>query len=169
MILALLIILFLMPRTNDQIKTMLCLGDSYTIGQGVHEHERFPVQTVEILNAKEMQFSKPEIIAKTGWTTQHLIDAIKQKNIHESFDIVTLLIGVNDEYDGMSIELYEENFKELLQTAIHYVGENKYHVFVLSIPDWGVYFEPGNWRMSASKRISYCFSSEIISSIDRFE
>lgn len=119
-------------------KTMLCLGDSYTIGESVKEEERFPMQAMEMLNSKGIRISKPHIIATTGWTTDELADAIKQENIRGEFDYVTLLIGVNNQYRQRDTGEYRQQFRELLHTSIKYVRGNVNHVFVLSIPDWGV-------------------------------
>ena len=118
--------------------TLLCLGDSYTIGEAVSEEERFPNQTVALLYKEGYHFSPPVIIAKTGWTTDELATAIAEKNITQTFHFVTLLIGVNNQYRQRDIENYRTQFYQLLQTAINYAGGNKQHVFVLSIPDWGV-------------------------------
>ena len=118
--------------------TMLCLGDSYTIGELVEEQECFPMQTVALLKQKQIEFAKPELIAKTGWTTDELAIAIKETDIKTKFDFVTLLIGVNNEYRGRSAGNYRQEFHELLNTAIDYANGNLSHVFVISIPDWGV-------------------------------
>ncbi len=117
---------------------ILCLGDSYTIGEAVEEHERFPVQTVELLKQEGFVFEKPEIIAKTGWTTDELSAAIRERNLEKKFDFVTLLIGVNNQYRGRDLENYRQEFRELLNTAMVYANGNREHVFVISIPDWGV-------------------------------
>lgn len=118
--------------------TMLCLGDSYTIGELVEEYECFPMQTVALLKQKQIEFAKPELIAKTGWTTDELASAIKQADLKTKFDFVTLLIGVNNEYRGRSAGNYRKEFRELLNTATDYANGNPSHVFVISIPDWGV-------------------------------
>ena len=136
-------------------KTMLCLGDSYTIGESVSEEERFPMQAVEMLKAKGINVSKPHIIATTGWTTDELADAIKQENLKGEFDYVTLLIGVNNQYRQRDKEEYRQQFKELLTTAINYAGGDVNHVFVLSIPDWGVTpFVAKDGKQRTGKQIS---------------
>lgn len=124
----------------DEIKelTYLALGDSYTIGEAVEQELSFPYQLVRELKAQEIQFANPKIIAKTGWTTDELQTAIETENVTQKFDIVTLLIGVNNQYRGNSPVTYRKEFKELLQTAIGYANGIKKHVFVVSIPDWGV-------------------------------
>ena len=117
---------------------MLCLGDSYTIGEAVEETERFPMQTVELLIAAGIHFSNPTIVAKTGWTTDELAVAIKDAKLQETYDVVTLLIGVNNQYRGRELDNYRKEFLALLQTSIAYAHGNAAHVFVVSIPDWGV-------------------------------
>lgn len=119
-------------------KTILCLGDSYTIGESVKQNERFPEQTVSLLNKKKSEFDAPEIIARTGWTTKNLMRAIEERKLQTTFDHVTLLIGVNDQFQGKTIASYQANFEFLLQTAIYYAGNKPDHVIVLSIPDYGV-------------------------------
>jgi len=118
--------------------TMLCLGDSYTIGEAVDEKDRFPMQAVELLKQHNIPFATPTIIAKTGWTTDELAAAIKEQNLTNTYDYVTLLIGVNNQYRGRDLDNYRQEFTELLHTAISYAGGNKKHVFIISIPDWGV-------------------------------
>ena len=118
--------------------SMLCLGDSYTIGESVSEEERFPNQCVKLLEKQGVRFDKPHIIAKTGWTTDELIHAIDQAKVTGTFDAVTLLIGVNNQYREYNKETYRMEFQELLATAVKYAGGNHDHVFVVSIPDWGV-------------------------------
>lgn len=118
--------------------TYLALGDSYTIGEAVEQSESFPYQLVEILNAQNFQFENPKIIAKTGWTTDELRHAIQQEQVVETFDLVTLLIGVNNQYRGYAQETYRKEFAELLELAIGFAGGGKNKVYVISIPDWGV-------------------------------
>ena len=119
-------------------KTYLALGDSYTIGEAVTMHQNFPHQLVKSLADQDIFFDAPLIVAQTGWTTNELMDAINQKAIKSTFDLVTLLIGVNNQYRGLDINEYEKQFEELLNQAIIFAGGNKDHVIVLSIPDWGV-------------------------------
>lgn len=117
---------------------MLCLGDSYTIGESVAEGDRFPNQCVKLLDKQGVAFSTPHIIAKTGWTTDELAAAIEEAKITGTFDCVTLLIGVNNQYRGYDIEIYRKEFTGLLETALKYADGKPDHVFVVSIPDWGV-------------------------------
>ena len=117
--------------------TYLALGDSYTIGEGVARQENFPNQTVKLLAGK-LQFQPPTIIAKTGWTTDELKKGIEDFNVAKKYDIVSLMIGVNNQYRGRSQEEYAIQFEGLLKQAIKFAGRNPSRVFVLSIPDWGV-------------------------------
>lgn len=118
--------------------TYLAIGDSYTIGEMVTENERFPVQLSARFNSDSTDIAEPLIIAKTGWTTDELLAAIKEKNVKDTFSIVTLLIGVNNQYRGRDSENYRAELKQLLDIAVKYTGGKKENVFVLSIPDWGV-------------------------------
>jgi len=118
--------------------TWLALGDSYTIGQSVQEAERFPAQTITLLKNDSISFPVLQYIATTGWTTQNLLDGIEQQNPKGPFDIVSLLIGVNDQYQHMDKDGYSLRFKECLDKAIALAGNKKEHVFVLSIPDYSV-------------------------------
>lgn len=121
------------------VRTYLALGDSYTIGQSVAENQRFPVQTVAMLNNQQVKFKQPEIIAQTGWTTGNLLYRLDNTPpLQSQYDIVTLLIGVNNQYQGRTQDEYRQHFTTLLQRAVQYAGNNKRHVFVLSIPDYGV-------------------------------
>jgi lysophospholipase L1-like esterase len=120
-------------------KNYLALGDSYTIGQSVAAAERFPAQTINILSKDSLSFNVPEYIAQTGWTTRNLISAINTSPPSKTtYDFVTLLIGVNNQYQGRSQTEYATEFTELLNTAIQYAGNRVKRVAVLSIPDWSV-------------------------------
>jgi len=123
---------------NNNLYHILALGDSYTIGEGVLLAETYPYQTVQLLRRQGYAFTAPEIIARTGWTTDELDSAIAGARLLPSYDFVTLLIGVNNQYRGRSIEEYATQFQVLLQLAIHLTVGRPEHVFVLSIPDWGV-------------------------------
>ncbi|MGF7076599.1 SGNH/GDSL hydrolase family protein [Mucilaginibacter sp. 3215] len=117
--------------------TYLALGDSYTIGQSVPPEQAFPNQLANQLQG--LKVNTPTIIARTGWTTDQLIEAIQKSNIKSNtYDLVTLLIGVNDQYDGLSQENYRIKFEQVLNTAVKFAGGIRDHVFVLSIPDYGV-------------------------------
>lgn len=120
--------------------TYLALGDSYTIGEGVEEAERYPNQLVSLLNSSsDIKWKDPKIVAKTGWTVDELEEGIsKETFVDEPYDLVTLLIGVNDQYRGGTIEKYQVDFEKMLLRAIGFAGNLPDHVVVISIPDWGV-------------------------------
>jgi lysophospholipase L1-like esterase len=125
--------------TNAQDKplTYLALGDSYTIGEGVPAAENFPNQLVSLIRKKGTRISDPQIIAKTGWTTDELMNAIKGATLLPKYDQVTLLVGVNNQYRGRSVDEYSLQFEILLLRAIQLAGGDNTHVTVVSIPDWG--------------------------------
>lgn len=116
----------------------LALGDSYTIGELVEYKHNFPSQLVSILNEKGIEISLDKLIAVTGWTTDELALAIAKEKPNLDYDLVTLLIGVNNQYRGRSLEEYEWQFYSLLCQAILYAKGNTKNVIVLSIPDWGL-------------------------------
>lgn len=122
----------------------LALGDSYTIGESVEPEMRWPVQLVDSLRDREINVNYPVIIAKTGWTTGDLLGTMDQKLDQEKFDLVSVLIGVNNQYQGKSIEAYEADLHEIFQQAIEHSRRGKEGVFVVSIPDYGAtpYGEP---------------------------
>lgn len=124
------------PATPKAIR-YLALGDSYTIGESVSPDQRWPMQLADLLKQKGHP-TAVDIIARTGWTTNELWDAIRQAPPQGPYDLVTLLIGVNDEYRSGTAEHYREDFRFLLGKAISYAGDNPKRVVVLSIPDWGV-------------------------------
>lgn len=118
--------------------TYLALGDSYTIGEQVIASGNFPHQTADMLRRNHLlQVADPKIIAVTGWTTDELKDAIKKEDLHDTFDFVTLLIGVNNQYRDRDLENYKNEFALLLNKAILFANGRTRRVFVLSIPDWG--------------------------------
>jgi len=124
--------------TTFVYKSYLALGDSYTIGQSVDSVDRFPTQTATILKQENINIVPLQYIATTGWTTTNLSTAITSVNPRGPFDVVSLLIGVNDQYQNRNINDYGGRFLQLLQTAIQLAGNKPNHVFVLSIPDYGV-------------------------------
>lgn len=115
----------------------LALGDSYTIGESVPENERWSNQLADLLG-KNNHPTEVTIIARTGWTTAELWDGIQARKIHPPYDLVSLLIGVNNQYRGCDIDEYREQFAFLLNKSIEYAGGDAKRVIVLSIPDWGV-------------------------------
>lgn len=137
------------PASNARY---LALGDSYTIGERVPGEDRFPNQLARALGNNE-----PQIIAKTGWTTDELNAAIDAANPRGPFELVTLLIGVNNQYRGREAEQYRGEFAALLGRAVHFAGDDASRVIVVSIPDWGVTpFAEGRDR------------AEIAAAIDRY-
>lgn len=116
----------------------LALGDSYTIGEGVDPAERWPVRLAGLLRERGIAIGEPEIIARTGWTTDELAAAIGEADPHGPYALVTLLIGVNNQYRGRDAEEYRAQFTDLLRRAVGFAGGDARRVIVLSIPDWGV-------------------------------
>jgi lysophospholipase L1-like esterase len=116
----------------------LALGDSYTIGQGVAEQDRYPNQLKDSLGKAGLAIGESLMIARTGWTTDELSNGIDNATVNPPYNLVTLLIGVNNQYRGRSLENYREEFAVLLIRAIGFAGGDPGKVIVLSIPDWGV-------------------------------
>lgn len=128
-----------LPVTDTAEKTWLALGDSYTIGAIVNPDQRFPAQTTALLRGYGFNMKDPEYIATSGWTTLNLQFAIADRNPTGPYDIVSLLIGVNDQYQTSGDTTgYRQRFTALLQKAIQLAGNDVSHVFVLSIPDYSV-------------------------------
>ena len=132
--------LFMSAQTQQEY-TYLAIGDSYTIGESVPLQENFPNQSAAILLKENIKII-PRIIAKTGWTTDELEAGIIESNAADtllsSYDFVSLLIGVNNQYRGRTADNYKQEFEELLKKAIRFAGNRPEGVIVLSIPDWGV-------------------------------
>lgn len=122
---------------QQKTMTYLALGDSYTIGEAVPAKENFPNQLADMLRAKGRKVADPVIIAKTGWTTADLQKAINEATLNPPYDLVTLLIGVNNQYQNKPAEEYAVQFESLLKQAIQFAGGNRKNVVVVSIPDWG--------------------------------
>ena len=120
------------------LPTFLALGDSYTIGERVEEEDRWPNQLAVQLNQLGYGGYAPQIIARTGWTTNELMEAIAEAALKDTFPLVSLLIGVNNQYRGYPFAQYETEFPALLQTAIDFAGGDSSRIFVVSIPDYGV-------------------------------
>ena len=118
--------------------TYLALGDSYTIGEGVGERGRWPVQLASALRAEGVALADPRIIATTGWTTDELASAMDAAEPLGEWEFVSLLIGVNDQYRGRDVDDYVGRFAPLLQRAVSLAGDRADRVLALSIPDWGV-------------------------------
>jgi len=116
----------------------LALGDSYTIGESVEPGRRWPVQLVEKLRAHGVEIEDPRIIATTGWTTQNLLEAMDAQLNNEKYELVSVLIGVNNQYQGKSITAYREDLNRIFQQAIAHSVNGTEGVFAVSIPDYGV-------------------------------
>ena len=116
----------------------LALGDSYTIGEGVAANGRWPDQLAAQLHAAGIALEPPEIVARTGWTTDELSAAMDAHAFRPPYALVTLLIGVNNQYRGRDIDNYRQEFRALLERAIALAGGKPARVVVVSIPDWGV-------------------------------
>ena len=135
------------------LKNYLALGDSYSIGEQVEIIYSFPYQLMQSLRYLNHAFAAPEIVAKTGWTTNELLSNIAGYRFNEKYYLVTLLIGVNNQYRGRDLHEFEREFKSIFEKAMSLVADPKYF-FVLSIPDWGVTpFAEGKDRSKISQEI----------------
>jgi lysophospholipase L1-like esterase len=121
---------------NNPNRTFLALGDSYTIGESLDEKDRWSMQLIDLLK-DSFNFTKHDIIAHTGWTTSELTQAIEARKLTEQYDLVSLMIGVNNQYRGQSLDNYRVEFKELLKISTKFAKNDAKRVVVLSIPDWG--------------------------------
>ncbi len=144
-------------RSGTPLVRYLALGDSYTIGEKVAPEERWPAQLASLLRARGLAVADPEIVAQTGWTTGELMAGIEKAAPKGRFDLVSLLIGVNDQYRGRDAEEYRARFDALLLRSVSFAGGDAGRVVVVSIPDWG-----------ATPFARGCDRTEIASEIDRF-
>ena len=156
-------------ETTSVTYKLLSLGDSYTIGQSVCSSCRFPAQLRDSLGSvlinDEFQL---RIVAQTGWTTTNLLNALEDETIQNDYDLVTLLIGVNNQFQGKPFELYETEFPELVSQAIGYASNNASKLIVVSIPDYA-YTPFGQGNPNISEGIdqynafaqNYCLSNGI--------
>ena len=136
--------------------SFLSLGDSYTIGEQVLLTDSFPYQVVQLLREAGVQVYAPEIIAKTGWTTDELTASMELITFLPQYELVSLLIGVNNQYRGRTLDNFKTEFTGLLERAIRFSGGNSQNVYVLSIPDWGVTpFAEGRDRQQIAKEIDH--------------
>ena len=120
------------------MKNYLALGDSYTICESVDSVDRWPIMLVHQLRTMDVDIKDPQIIAKTGWTTDELMEAMDTAILHEEYDMVSLLIGVNNQYRGRDTSDYKNELNELLNRSVVLAGNDPEKVFAISIPDWGV-------------------------------
>ncbi|MCM4154659.1 SGNH/GDSL hydrolase family protein [Gramella sp. AN32] len=126
------------PELENPKYSYLALGDSYTIGESVPEAERWPVQLTQHLRDRGFEMAAPKIIAKTGWTTGNLIYAIDEElNVQKDFDIVSILIGVNNQYQGKPVSEYEADLRKIFNRAVNHSKNLEKGVFAVSIPDYG--------------------------------
>ena len=132
----------------------LALGDSYTIGASVEREDNFPNQTFQLLKSAGFKTGSLQIIAKNGWTAEDLISAVATTNKRSNYQVVTLLIGVNNQYQGRPSKEFEPSFLSLLKSAIALTGNRPKRVFVISIPDWGITpFASGRDRKEVANEI----------------
>lgn len=122
----------------EKLYTYLALGDSYTIGEAIPLQKSFPYQVVDLLRKDKLHVAAPEIIAKTGWTTDELGAAIADHRFLGHYDFVTLLIGVNNQYRGRRIEEYNLELEALINQALQFANNKPERLILLSIPDYGV-------------------------------
>ncbi len=118
-------------------QSYLALGDGYTIGEAISNNESWPMQLVKALEEENILIDKPKIIAQTGWTTTGLKKGVDLAILDFPYDWVSLLVGVNNQYQGKSIEVFKAEFQQLLSQAILFAGNKSERLFVVSIPDWG--------------------------------
>ncbi|WP_034256773.1 SGNH/GDSL hydrolase family protein [Adhaeribacter aquaticus] len=144
------------PNPSSYQYSYLALGDSYTIGESVLESERWGVLLANSLRNNKVSVANPTTIARTGWTTGELLAAIEARKLQGTFDLVSLLIGVNNQYRGQSPELpFRSEFKELLAIAIKFGKGNPANVIVLSIPNWSLTpFGSGSNKELMTKQIA---------------
>lgn len=116
----------------------LALGDSYTIGTGIEQRNNYPSQLADSLTTLGFKVDTTHIIATNGWTTTDLKNGIAENEPPSDFNLVSLLIGVNNQYQWLDVELYKTEFRELLEQAIEFAGGESENVFVISIPNYGV-------------------------------
>lgn len=130
--------LFFSCSIPDNPTNYLALGDSYTIGEGVNASESWPVQLMGDLKERGYMMDSLQIIARTGWTTDELLIGALESSLLSEYDLVTVMIGVNNQFRGRSLENFRDELSILLEKSIQYAGGDQEKVFVFSIPDWGV-------------------------------
>lgn len=125
------------PERPENINiSYLALGDSYTIGTSVDMADRWPIQLAREMAVDSITVTNQRIIATNGWTTSELQAGIDTANVDAEYDLVSLLIGVNNQFRGQPLSTYQTEFEELLQQAIGFAGGDSTKVFVVSIPDY---------------------------------
>jgi len=139
--------------TIDRQVSMLALGDSYTIGESVETWERWPHQFINALRDLGIEADYPDYIATTGWTTRRLIQGIRSMlDEDKNYNLVSILIGVNNQYQGVDIASYEPDLRTIIDRALEIAGQDTSRVFILSIPDYA-YTPFGEGRSSISDEI----------------
>jgi lysophospholipase L1-like esterase len=142
------------PPSGAAAIRLLALGDSYTIGESVSVDERWPMQLAALLRARGVQVAVPTFVAQTGWTTDELSAGIDAAALVGSYDLVTLLIGVNNQYRGRPVDEFRTQLRALVHRAVGFAGGRASHVIVVAIPDWGVTpFAEGRDRTRISSEI----------------
>ena len=121
---------------SDSPYSFLALGDSYTVGEGVNENDRWPNQFVDLANENGFDFDEPVIIAETGWKTYDLLDSINQTNFSSKYDYISLLIGVNNQFNSRPIHEFEEDLNKLMD-EMNKIKKDDGSIIIISIPDWG--------------------------------
>ena len=145
------------PRESPY--NFIALGDSYTIGEGVNEDERWPNQFVDVAYENGVDFDQPMIIAETGWKTYDLLNAINQTNFTKKYDYISLLIGVNNQFNSRPIDEFEEDLNKLMH-EIKRIKKNDGNIIIISIPDWGYTpFGESNDMIDISEKINLFNSS----------
>ena len=139
--------------------SFIALGDSYTIGEGVNEDERWPNQFVDVAYENGVDFDQPMIIAETGWKTYDLLNAINQTNFTKKYDYISLLIGVNNQFNSRPIDEFEEDLNKLMD-EMNRIKKNDGNIIIISIPDWGYTpFGESNDMSDISEKINLFNSS----------
>lgn len=129
---------FLIGSSNLTSRQILCLGDSYTSGEGVLPAQRWASQVVRALNKQQLGFSEPDFVAKNGWTADELLRGIQaERDLLSHYDLVTLQVGVNNQYRSRLVSGYERELTQLVRVAVRFAGMRPRRVIVVSIPDWG--------------------------------
>lgn len=118
--------------------SFLALGDSYTHGEGIDPAGSWPARLVELARERGTAIAEPRVIARTGWTTDELSAAVHREDPRGPFDLVSLMVGVNDQYRGRTEASYRRRFEPLVRRAVRLAGDRPGRVIVLSVPDWGV-------------------------------
>ena len=139
--------------------SFIALGDSYTIGEGINEDERWPNQFVDVAYENGVDFDQPMIIAETGWKTYDLLNAINQTNFTKKYDYISLLIGVNNQFNSRPIDEFEEDLNKLMD-EMKRIKKNDGNIIIISIPDWSYTpFGESNDMSDISEKINLFNSS----------